>query len=255
MSDYTTDLLTADVLTSRMPVSDAFERAQAAVSRHGVHHGFGLLWGSGSQLANVDTQHLYITQGKASVAVTKSEQYAAQDPVFVSVELTASLSIDLEALSSPIGPTSATEYYVVLQVDYTPSSVNDYTGLVSEPGVNIPKFVFLPVSGSEGWVGRYGIVLGKLCRASGLLEMLADNSLTATDVACDQIGTDIPGIVKDSPAVMIGALRAALGVVGYRHLNKRVRLRKLLDASAVNSSVMPLSDITGTVATSASAVA
>lgn len=248
MSDFITTALNAEVLTQQMPLSAAFNKSQAGHVRAGVHHGLTLAWSDANwPLKKHATRYLKIRAGKAMVSPLRQENATSQDQVMITVELTSDVIIDLEALSVPIGVADASLYYVVLKITYTPSSVNNSTGLVVNPGTCVAKFVFETVASKPGWATDYGVVLGKFSRAQFHLEELRNSSMARTDISSESPFTDLPEVAKDVSTAGIADLMMAVNLTSYHGVGKRIQLRGLKDQD-IGATVMPLTEITNAIA-------
>lgn len=259
-SQYVTNTnLRGNILTARMPTSDAFNKAQSAGIKPGIHNGFGVMFNDVNYpVGNYSTQVLKIKAGRAIVSIANNSQTYASDPL-IAIELDEDVTIDLMTdLTTPIISTDATIYYLIVRVDYTASNVNYATGLITNQGDNAPKFEIVEASTDLGRLSNAGLVLAKFSRADMYLEAVEENSLTFGRIHSKDTGVQLPDMAADEAAgLSVAYLRAAINLTHISNLRKRIHIDGLTSPNMTqfNSASMPLNSVTTSVATNAAAIA
>jgi hypothetical protein len=259
-SNVTSTDLTAEILTQSMPLSDAFNKAISAEVKIGVHHGLNLsfddvLWPNG----NFSSKTIKISAGKAVVPAIELSSKCDEN-VFVSVVLENDLSIDLSAITNPIGGADASIYYVALVIDYTASSVNTLTGLVTNTGLN-SAYIRIAVQVPGSGYNNKGLVLGKFCRVDKYIESIGESPIEFSNIAAKNgYGWSENTIARDKNRCMT-EFKTAVSIDQFANLKKHVTIEGVTDLGntpdnnvSVGSEIMPLDDITASVATATSAI-
>jgi hypothetical protein len=250
MPTITSPTLTAEILTGRMPLSDSFNRANAANTRMGIHHGLQLSYIDGTNWPNksYNTEYLQINAGSAVIGATLTNAGASLEPVLLTAILSSNLVIDL--LAYGIGVADATTYRVYLQVAYIAPSVNNTTGLVSNIGSNDVSIIIEDESVDFG--SRKGLLLGRFNRQQKFVETVGDQVFNTSDIDFDNAEGCLPNSVKKS--TQLGQAVKSFVLRSASNLRKHVRVENIADpaiAETLKTTTMPLAGITNSVATSA----
>lgn len=255
MSTITSPTLIAEILTGRMPLSDSFNRASAANTRMGVHHGFQLAYADSALGAIAywpnrpyNTRYLKLGVSGASAAViaaVNTNAGAQSESVLLTAILSAPLVIDLDLYTA--GAADATTYRVYLQVAYIAPVVNNTTGLVSNIGSNDVSIIIEDEAIDFG--SRKGLLLGRFNRQGKFVETIGDQAFNNSDINSDNTEGNLPNSMKNSTQ-----LGAAIKAEVYRsasNLRKNIRIENVDDpaiAETLKSTTMPLAGITNSVA-------
>jgi len=250
MPTITSPTLTAEILTGRMPLSDSFNRANAANTRMGIHHGLQLSFLDGTNWPNKSyiTEFLQINAGSAVIGATITNAASAIEPVLLTAILSSNFVIDLLAYGISAG--DATTYRVYLQVAYVPPVVNNTTGLVSNIGSNDVALVIENESVDFG--NRRGLLIGRFNRQQKFVETVGDQVFNTSDINMDNAEGCLPNSVKNS--LQLGQAVKSFVLRSASNLKKHIRVENVSDpaiAETLGTAVMPLAGITNSVATSA----
>jgi len=252
--------LTAEILTSKMPLSDAFDQSQSAKTKVGIHDGFNMTYTGTNwpmkQVVASDTRTLRISAGKlvmqAGVPLDQS-----QTATLLTVVLESDLDIDLESLTSPILGSDNTVYLIGIQSTYTPAEVDEtgYPGLISTNTINDLK-IMIKADSSTGFDSDDVYMLGKFSRGQMMIVKTAETPLRSSKVTLKDSTIASPnGLYENTSAANFTEFRNAVGVDHYADVSKRVNITGLNSndftnlETIFNSVYMPLSSITTSVAT------
>jgi hypothetical protein len=224
--------LFSDVLTHKMPLSDAFYKANAGLNKSGVQWGFQLDYKDRIGLKITNTDYLTIKKGKATIAVEGTVDNKAEGNVLVTV----GLSVDVDVLITGYAP--STMHYVYLYVDYVPSTVSESSGLVLNDGTNSARILIKDGALEDDNMMNH-VLIGKFTVSTGHVE-------TAQQMVKDEAGSNLKNgsaalfeydkdAFFDSGSAMsqLGKFKEMVCIDNFTNLHKRVKIKNARDATGI----------------------